>query len=372
MKVNGRIILGMQLVGALLFTSCSKLSEEGTGNGGSDDGAVPLQVDMTLSASRVESKAIFSEFGSDAGKIGSVGVLVVKGVSGGYASYTTTEADTYTKFEYSDTDGVKWTASKNIFLNNVDGTVFAWAPLGGDNLSETPTIAASALTVSNVKVLASQTFDAATNRNGCSQIDYLYGLSDDNATTNNHQTVNKTNATAQLHMHHALAKVSFKIMKKENDPAPDANDFVKKIVLTSANTKFIAKADGMTMSLVDGALASGTEVNELTFTATNGNATQAAAHAADYTGVTPQAYGLVAPVAEATEDLSITLTLGTNDASTASDRTYSTGTNSPKTFEWKKGKEYIYTVRISDKVLEVTSVTIVDFVKQTEEDLPVE
>lgn len=368
MKVNGEFLLGVQLLGSVFFMSCSKLSEEGT-----DEAVVPLQVNMALSASKLETKTIFDEVGTETGKIGSVGVLVARGSFGNYASYTTTETDTYSVFEYSNNGGVKWTAKdgKNIFLSNIDGSVFAWAPLGSGNLGDVPVITASALTVSDVAVLASQTFDAKTNCNDCSQIDYLYGLSG-NEVSSGHQTVNKTNATAALHMHHALAKVSFKVMKKSGEPAPNANDYVKKIVLTSAHTKFIAKDNSMTMSLVDGTLASGTEVNGLTFTATTGNAIQAAAYAADYIGVTAQAYGLVAPVAETTEDLSIALTLGSNDAQTTNDRTYSTGTQTKATLKWEKGKEYIYTVQISDKALEVISVTIADFTPQTEVSLPVE
>lgn len=377
MKMNGRFILGIQLVSSIFFMSCNKLSEEGTGDGRADVTDVPLQVNMALSASKVDTKGIFGEVGTEAGKIGSVGVLVVKGTSGSYASYTATESDTYSVFEYkaaqSSGSNPTWEPkdSKNIILNNVDGTVFAWAPLGSGNLGDAPTIGGSALTVSGVKVSKSQTFDAKTNRSDCSQIDYLYGLSGD-ATSSGHQTVNKTNATAELYMHHALAKVSFKVMKKDGDPIPGVNDYVKKIVLTSANTKFIAKDNGMTMSLVDGTLSDGIEVNELSFTATTGNAAQAAAYASNYTTVTAQVYGLVAPVAETTNDLSIALTLGSNNTQTANDRTYSTGTQSKTTLKWEKGKEYIYTIQVSDKSLVVTSVTIVDFAPQTEVALPVE
>lgn len=356
-----------------LFFSCSSLEIEDVPGGGPDGTAGDVPLNVLMNVSGPATKAIFEEVGTaGANKVASIGVLVARGAAGAYESYTVLPTDSYKTFAVAiapkegetGKNDTTWTAaSKSIYLNNNEGMVYGWAPVGSDN----PAITQAAITVAGVKVGAEQTFDAATNRWECSQADYLYGTDADGA----HQTVSKKAPKASLYMRHALAKVSFKIMKGENDPDPDTKDYVKKIELTSASSHFMT-GDAMTMSLVDGVLTSGTTGTALLFAATASKALQAAKYVKDYAGVTAQAYGLVAPVAEAKNDLSIKLTLGTNDAETDQDRSYETGELSKTTFTWEQGKEYIYTINISDVALEVVSVQIVPFGVGGTTNLPVQ
>lgn len=365
----------MSLAVAILTAlyGCNSVEIETGGTTGPVDGTtnIPLNVNMNFSGATIVTKSVYDKIGTGADKLGAVGVLVATtNSSGEFVAYATKESDSYKQYNINiaDTD-TTWKADNQIYLNNNDGTVYAWAPVTGDNaLSATPVIATDKLTATGVAVVADQTFDA-TSQSACSQTDYLYATK--SASDAGQQTVNKTDFKADLFMHHALAKVSFKIMKGENDPAPDENDYVKKIELTSKSSRFLT-ASGGTMKLTDGTMEGTSAGATLTLAALTGKAAQAVEYADTYDNITAQAYGLVAPLPSAEKDLSVKVTLGPNDAKTEKDRSYQTKTGSEVTFQWEKGKEYTYTINISDVALEIVSVKIVDFGTGETTNLPVQ
>ncbi|MFV0583372.1 MAG: fimbrillin family protein [Parabacteroides gordonii] len=364
--------IGLAVVIAAVLYGCNSVEiETGGTTGPANTTNIPLNVSMNFSGATVVTKSVYDKVGNEAGQLGAVGVLVAaKNSSGDFVAYATKESDSYKQYNINiaDTD-TTWKANNQIYLNNNDGAVYAWAPVAGDNaLSATPVIATDKLTATGIAVVAGQTFDA-TSQSACSQTDYLYATK--SATDADQQTVNKTDFKANLFMHHALAKVSFKIMKGENDPAPDENDYVKKIELTSKSSRFLTASAG-TMKLTDGTLEGTSTVATLTMSALAGKAVQAVVYADTYDGITAQAYGLVAPLASADKDLSVKVTLGSNDAKTDKDRSYQTKADSEVTFQWEKGKEYTYTINISDVALEIVSVKIVDFGTGETTNLPVQ
>ena len=175
-------------------------------------------------------------------------------------------------------------------------------------------------------------------------------------------------------MHHALAKVSFKVRKGKGQPAVDDNDFVKKIKLFSTAKDF-PQGSGMTMSLVNGALSGGTTTDTLFFLAETGKGKQLAVYdeTDGFKNVAQQVYGLVAPLTKEEKVMAMELVIGPNDATTDKDRIYKTGNAQTKLkVNWERGKEYIYTVTIADQVLDVNLVQIVDFESGGEEDFPVD
>ena len=131
-------------------------------------------------------------------------------------------------------------------------------------------------------------------------------------------------------------------------------------------------ASGGTMQLTNGTLEGTSTVAKLTMSAVAGKAAQAVKYADNYDGITAQAYGLVAPLPSADNDLSVKVTLGSNDAKTEKDRSYQTKNDDEVTFQWEKGKEYTYTINISDVALEIVSVKIVDFGTGGTTNLPVQ
>lgn len=323
---------------------------------------VPMHVDMLFGGGTVESKSIYTEVGAEAGKLGAIGVLAVKkNAAGEWMGYAPREADSYEQYNVKNMDGaLVWEAAKDsIYLNYNEGTVFAWAPVTGDKaLSATPVIAADKLTATGVMLPAAQTFDAThAALSACSQPDFLYATKGTKETAQ--PTVSKSAPRAQLYMHHALARVNFKVMFGKNaGGAGDAN-YVKKIELISKTARLLT-IDGGTMNLADGTLEGTSPVETLTLSAETGKAAQAAPYAPTYDDVTAQAYGLVVPLPSVAKDLSVRVTLGTNDGNTADDLTIETKAGNELTFEWEKGKEYTYNIK-KDVALKIISVDITGF-----------
>lgn len=323
---------------------------------------VPMHVDMLFGGGTVKSRSIYTEVGTEAGKLGAIGILVAKkNSSAQWMAYAPREADSYERYVVKNKAGVLvWEAEKDsIYLNVNEGTVFAWAPVTGDaDLSDTPAIAADKLTATGVTLPAGQTFDATDAAlSACSQPDYLYATRGTKETAQ--QTVSKTNHEATLYMHHALARVNFKVMFGKNaGEAGDAN-YVKKIELISKTGRLLTMSGG-TMNLADGTLEGGTPVDTLAFSAPAGKRAAASPYVASYDGITPQAYGLVAPLPSAVKDLGVRVTFGTNDGNTDNDLTIETKAGNEVTFQWEKGKEYTYNIK-KDVALKVISVDITDF-----------
>lgn len=327
-------------------------------------GEVVLGIDK-LSLS-METKAIYDGVAGTAGsgKLNSIGVLVTKGSAGSMTIYSAgTSLTTFTT-----SDGKAWATSTPIYLNNTVGTVYAWVPY-----TLNPTVAASGdHTVSGVNVSQSQTFNAA-NTWECNQEDYLYGTSNNTTGSTTQPTASKTSPTVtNFYLQHALAKVSFKIMKA-NGQTLNTDDYVKKIVLKSAGNKFVF-GSGKTMNIHTGAISGAAGAGDLTLAPSGyGSAAckQLSAYAAAYAGVDVKAYGLVAPVASASSDLTVELTLGPNAAlNAATDRTY---TNTTKAnLQWEKGKHYTYTITVTDAALVISNVSVNAWADQPAVDVPVQ
>lgn len=374
------------MVFSLLSAVCCSCSmsevEEGPDPSGNVPGAkeTKMQVNLGFVGTEVTSRAIYDGVGtSGANTIGKVYVSLASFADGQYAIYANSSVSaTYTAAEKEGgaPGELTWKADKDIYLNNNKAVVFGFAPLAGsDALSGDPAITASDVTVAGLVVKASQTFDATdAKRNTCDQTDYLFATNSSVRATPVQDTVSKADRQTTLYMHHALAKVSFKVRKGKGQPAIDANDFVKKIKLSSTANDF-SQGSGITMSLVNGALSGATTTDTLFFSAETGKGKQLAEYdeTNGFKNVTQQVYGLVAPLKKDDNVMAMELTIGPNDATTDKDRVYKTGNAQTKLkVNWERGKEYIYTVTIADQVLDVNLVQIVDFESGGEEDFPVD
>ncbi|WP_195372278.1 MULTISPECIES: fimbrillin family protein [Parabacteroides] len=363
--------------------SCSMPEvEEGPDSSGNHPGAeeVKMEVNLGFVGTEVTSRAIYDGVGtSGANNIGKVYVSLASFADGQYATYANSSVSaTYTAAdkEGSTSGELIWKADKDIYLNNNKAVVFGYAPLeGSDALSGAPSITDSDVTVAGLVIKASQTFDATdVKRNTCDQTDYLFSTNSSIRATPVQDTVSKADRQTTLYMHHALAKVSFKVRKGKGQPAIDDNDFVKKIKLFSTANDF-PQGSGMTMSLVNGTLTGGTPTDTLFFLVETGKGKQLAVYdeTDGFKNVAQQVYGLVAPLTKDEKVMAMELTIGPNDATTDKDRIYKTGNAQTKLkVNWERGKEYIYTVTISDQVLDVNLVQIVDFESGGEEEFPVD
>lgn len=340
------------LLAALVLSSCTD-TETDVPPGGEEE--TPLAIDrLGLS---VDTKSVYDGIGTDgAGNhLASIGVLVSKGnPKTSYSSALDVQTFTY--------NGTLWTPDQVLNLANAEGTVYAWAPTDNEGLlTGTPKIPV----LKSPVVLSAQTFNAG-NEWDTDQVDFLYGSAAAKVGDTTHPTVDKWNHTiANLYMQHALAKISFRIMKGDGQTVNE-DDFVKRIELGSASSAFSVtpkSVSKVTMSLEDGTLSGMTTGAAITLTA--GTAGQLASWTgtggtADFSGITAQAYGLVAPATVG--KISLILTLGPDGGlDSTTDRTYQTKTNdsSLASVTWQKGRHYIYTITASDQGLVVTKVSVV-------------
>ena len=160
---------------------------------------------------------------------------------------------------------------------------------------------------------------------------------------------------------------------KANGQTVTSEDYVKKVELTSSNTAFVIAslpATNVEMKLVDGTLTGTSTTGTLTLTATTGDGEQGqiatwaeasggGSSTADFSAVTPQAYGLVAPVNVG--NIGVKITLGAVGELSDQDHIYSTANNSAISVNWEKGKHYVYTMTVTDRGLEFGSVEVADW-----------
>lgn len=325
------------------------VQEDPSGGGGEERVALSIQ---TLSL-REETKAIYDDTGSDEdinpNHLGSIKVLVTKG-SDPVEYYS--DSNPVQTFTCSVSGNSKtWGTTSVLYLGDTEGTVYAWGPAsmeGELNGSKVPVMKSPV-------VLAGQTF-AYNKQWKTNQVDYLYGTA---------AKVSRQNASVALSMQHALSKISFKMMKAEGQ-AVTSEDYVKKVELTSSSAFATAPspATSVALQLTNGALTGTSTANALTLTAATGAGEQGqiaawketATGVADFTSVTPQAYGLVAPVNAG--NIGVKITLGGSGELSNQDHAYSTAVGQTVSVNWEKGKHYIYTMTVTDRGLEFSSVTV--------------
>lgn len=341
----------------LLAGSCTRMETEVSGED-------PLQKEHpgTLAirglALREGTRAVYEETGTEgaANQLGAIGVLVVRGTAPGdyYSPSVPTQVFVYA-------GGDTWISPVDLYLDTADGRVYAWAPSEASAELEAGSPKTPVLTS---PVLLSQQSFGYGNEWDTDQTDYLYG------TDRNKEApvVNRLKPEVGLLMQHALAKVSFRLMKAKGQEVT-FEDYVKRVELTSAGSAFAsaaALAPGVTLHLDDGLLTGTTPAATLTLTARMGKRGQVAGWTEtggtpDFSRIAlPQAYGLVAPVRAGR--ISLCLTLGPDsDLDLTTDHVFRSVENEPVLSDilWEKGKHYAYTITITDRGLVVSQVQVI-------------
>lgn len=366
------------LLALFFLAGCTSIETEVPGIG-KEDREIELSI-RSLNLS-VETKAIYETGKND---LTEFGVLVTKEDAHKKAVYYSTDPTMQT-FTLADK---RWTPNKALKLGKADGTLYAWTPVdqtdspGTLTTDETPLPVVQSPTVRSV-----QTYKYG-NEWETDQADYLYASAAATAGDETHPKVNReTWEVKALYMQHALAKVSFRIMKAKDQAVVD-EDYVKQIKLSSAEKVFVVTPttkENLTLSLVDGTLTdAGGDATSLsdtiTLTATKRGQMVAWTEKEGEEGVQDfskmlcaQAYGLAAPVTVG--QLVIALTLGKDEAlDEAADRTYATKPDEQvlRNVRWEKGKHYLYTLTVSDSGLTIASMTVVGWGTALETDVPVE
>ncbi|WP_368336295.1 fimbrillin family protein [Parabacteroides merdae] len=230
-----------------------------------------------------------------------------------------------------------WTATQPIFLSNVKGRVYSYYPYNAsNNTNDGKTIP--------VTVNASQgTGQSDGTKDTAEQTDYMYSdvVSD----------ISNANPSTALTMNHALAMVSFKF--KQTDDATQkypGEGKVSEIVLKNKDTKQNFKTGAGTMHIGTGAIN--------TATASAGSITlapDASETLMDVTDADKLPRMLVYPMAVAEGDLQITVTVDGNS--------YTLDVNAIAD-GYKAGNNYEYTFTLKGTKLEITNVSIKEWITQ--------
>lgn len=353
----------------LFFTACT-VAETGLPE------KVPIEEETSALSLRTLSinegtKAVYEKTGSsDAANIlKTIGVLVTKGTDPREYYSSLVEKQVFT---CSGSEEVpSWTADQTLNLGDVEGAVYAWAPSGEEGkLDESnPKIPVLSAPV----ILSAQSF-CYGNEWETNQTDYLYGTDAQKKAP----VVNHLNPSVALSMRHALAKISFRVMKAKGQTVT-TEDYVKKVELTSGSDIFVVTPESAThvaLQLTDGVLTGTTPVASLALTAKSDRQGQVATWSEtqggqDFTKVAdPQAYGLVAPT---NGQMGVKITLGPEGSiDAAKDHTYATENNTAITINWEQGKHYAYTIIVTDRGIEFTQVQVIGWDETPEKvDVPV-
>lgn len=303
------------------------------------------------------------------GRINKVKLFVTKNTDG---ANNTGSADGHTPYPGVGSDGLstftltagaanatdEWIGSPAVNLSNEQARIFAFspydAPFTASQSDQNHTI--------NVTIPAAQTFDG-TNLWNCSVTDYLYGSASRTPgeataiTANNAENGGGTPAyKPEISMQHALSLLVFTMQSQAGRPVDATYDYVQKITLsvTGGTIPFLVTSakDAGTMQINDGTLKPGSNSASLTFTPSgSGDASTAVCCGASSKQATV-GYGLVAPLAGAPDNLTVTVLLGQKGDSDTNQRELST-TLTPK--QWLKGNRYYINLTLSDRAITATT-----------------
>lgn len=330
----------LPVVVAASCLACGCSGSEGPDCPDVSETSVPLAVSVSTCGASPVSRSIINDVGTDAGKAGSIGVLLTATDGSPYAESSLCSA-IFTLV------GSTWKASRPVNLQSRDASLYAWYPVGSPEESS----GSGVIRTVPVSIPASQTFDGAASL-GCSQTDYLYGSASGTPGVATSIIVNGNSNNPTIYLQHALAQVVFTIEYKPSRLPDKEYDYVKKITLQSQGNDFLTGSG--TMQLNDGTLASLTGTNALTFTADAGTA-QLPGEAGKPAAV---AYGLVAPKATTSGNVTVSLVLGQR-SSTTNDLTLSA--TAPSTWfssAWARGVRYTYHLLLDKNELTFQSVEI--------------
>lgn len=299
----------------------------------------------TATAGTACSRSIVNGIGAAADRINTVGIYVAR--ASDHATYPGTP-DAGTVFSAPATAGQPWTSQTAVYVNSVEGRLYAWSPATlaiTRNASAAPTVP--------VSVPAAQTFDGASTT-ACSTTDYLYGSASGTPGSEAAISVSRTAHTPDIYLQHALAQVVFTMDNAADRPADAEYDYVKSITLKAGSgTPFKATAASSRMSLADGSLTDITTAGELSFTPSSNPARPGSTGSPNVV-----AYGLVIPkAATAGNSITVTVVMG-KTGDTADEREYTVQAGTLFDAAWTKGSRYTYHLILGNRNITLGTVDI--------------
>lgn len=357
-------ILSLALVGA----GCTA-DETSLGQDESNNQSQPLSIKAAVLASESilpETRAIV--YGSAFPNASQIGVHVAKGAiedaDGNKGAPGTPYSTTYSADQMFEFNGSVWTPNADYHLSSEKGTVYAYYPYSPDTNFNTAGMAtipifiqpAGDITVSNGSAATDDMnkVDAITIP-AANESDFMYyepGAA--------RAIVNNRAHSATLTMQHALAQVSFRVIKASNYPGTGSFTGYE-IFDTGATNLVITGATSSTMSIVDGSLNIDTP--------TKGSIARNIIGYNLGTELTMATIvsNLVFPIpAIAAGELSARFHIDGHDYTAILPVT--TGTSDA----WMAGKNYLYSVTLSGTGIEINAVSITDWITVEGGDIAIE
>lgn len=378
-----RFIYNLPAVAFMLLCSCTEAETsfgvEPPVTGGNTEEGVPLSVKSLGLSVEVETRSIVTgappvAMPGNPNPLQTVGLFVTQDKNGVMYTYDGNYRQVF-KYNAAAVPAAAWEPDLDfypiLYLFSEKGTVYAFSP-SDKSVSLTTVNGAKAPYMGGIAVKDKQSFifsDGGTGAPGNvatdvqweldGQEDYLYGR----GTT----IVDRWNPQVSLTMHHALAKVSFRIIEANSGGAL-SDTYVASVVLKG--TGAFKKSTGAKLNLETGELSGTlTPVDQLTFVS-SGDLRKVATNVADKAQAPIQAFGLAIPVTatgvtlEFTDDSKRVFTMKPN------------ADGSPSTFDiqWERGKNYIYNIEIQPQGIVITDLQVEDWIagNGAGEDIPVE
>ena len=328
---------------------------------------VPLSVKSLDMSVEVESRSVVTggpeETDKNPNPLRRVGLFVTR-MDDGSVYDSSNPAQAFSYYPVDKTWG-KESGYAPVLLSADKATVYAFSPVADNAKNVTATGEPPAPLLGKVKVLAEQTFDFASADPPADvatdaqwqtdQDDYFYGTAKENP--------DRWNPEVHLTVSHALAKLSFRILEADGGSYFTGRS-VKKVILEREGGFQAAPEANASLNLQTGELTGTTAADSLTFEAGTMRAVGTGIAEAEVATVPIQAFGLVVPE----KDASVTLKLRLDDGRLF---TIKPGADPTTTTTWEKGKNYIYTIRMSPQGVTIADVQVADWAAGGEEDVPV-
>ena len=262
--------------------------------------------------------------------------------------------------------GDAWSSTPAVTLSGIMARIFAFYPPiaavdVATNFFPSTTDAAHKIKVS---IPAEQTFDGTKDWK-CNTTDYLYGSKESAVgdatpiTANNakEESGDTKPFSPTISMQHALSYLVFTLQSTSGRDVDNTYDYVKEVRLstTDGTNQFrISGASANNTMQIDNGTLDLVQSNTLKFTAETGTAQLCGKYG--YPQIV--AYGLVAPLKIAPNDLKLTVVLDKKGETTTDKRELSVSL-SPK--HWTKGNRYVFNLTLTERAITVESTAITEW-----------
>ncbi len=246
-----------------------------------------------------------------------------------------------------------WTLSRSLYLTPDYAQIYAYAPCPADPAT------IEEETFGNLKIK----LDIPATKKMLEQTDYLYSFQQYTNTIGTTK-INSANPSVQLTLDHALTQVAFVFYKIDYPGNGDINSVKIKDKSTPSFIINNSSGNDLAMKVADGTITGGETIDEIGVTNVGSriNLTAQPSLVANDLVQYINAYLLLTPVTIANKS-SVQFTFNIDE------RDYVASLNGADVIDWKKGMQYIYTVKLAGTELIIESVNVTPWSPKYEDEV---